>query len=129
VSPQWYASKRAHGRVVPTWNYAMVQVRGTARVIEDRDWLLAQISRLTDRHEPSVKDGKPWQVGDAPADFITAQLKGIVGLTITVRELTGKLKVSQNRSAADRAGVVDGLQEQGGEGAISMADLVRDQAR
>ena len=125
VSPQWYQSKREHGHVVPTWNYAVVQVRGVARVIEDKDWLLAQVSRLTNHHETSVKRGSPWQVTDAPEDFIQSQLKGIVGMEIDVSSITGKLKASQNRSAQDRAGVVDGLNQMGGENDLAMADLVR----
>ena len=91
ISPQWYASKKEHGRVVPTWNYAIVQVRGRARVIQDRSWLLAQVSRLTGQHESGVAGGEVWQVGDAPDDFIEAQLKGIVGIEVTVTSITGKL--------------------------------------
>lgn len=125
VSPQWYATKREHGRVVPTWNYAVVQVRGRVRVIEDRQWLLSQVSRLTNHHEQSVGSGAAWKVTDAPDDFIQSQLKGIVGIEIEVSQLTGKLKASQNRNAADRAGVVDGLERLGGEPNQAMAGLVR----
>lgn len=125
VSPQWYQSKREHGRVVPTWNYAVVQVRGVARVIEDKQWLLAQVSRLTNRHEISLGQGSAWKVTDAPEDFIQSQLKGIVGIEINVTELTGKLKASQNRSAADREGVVEGLEKLGGEDHQAIAGLIR----
>ncbi len=112
VSPQWYASKKEHGRVVPTWNYAMVQVRGTAHIINDHDWLRGQVERLTDRHEATVKDGNAWQVSDAPSEYIASQIKGIVGLKIEVSNLSGKLKLSQNRSEADQAGVIKGLANQ-----------------
>jgi transcriptional regulator len=125
VSPQWYQSKREHGRVVPTWNYAVVQVRGRARVIDDRDWLLAQVQRLTNHHEQSVKNGNAWQVTDAPEDYIQSQLKGIVGMEIAVTAITGKLKASQNRSAPDRAGVVEGLNVMASDSHVAMADLVR----
>lgn len=125
VSPQWYESKREHGKVVPTWNYAVVQVRGTARVIEDRDWLLAQVRRLTDHHESRVVQGEPWQVADAPQDFIQSQLKGIVGLEIDVSSIAGKLKASQNRSTADRAGVASGLDRRGNVEAMTMGEMVR----
>jgi transcriptional regulator len=124
VTPQWYESKREHGKVVPTWNYAVVQVRGTARVIEDRDWLLAQVNRLTDHHEAQVGQGASWKVSDAPDDFIQSQLKGIVGIEIDVISLTGKVKASQNRQAADRAGVVDGLTRRGSGMDMEMAKLV-----
>jgi transcriptional regulator len=125
VSPQWYQSKREHGRVVPTWNYAVVQVRGVARVIEDKQWLLAQVSRVTNHHEKSLGKGTAWKVTDAPEDFIQSQLKGIVGIEINVKELTGKLKASQNRSAPDRAGVIEGLEKLGREDHLAMAGLVR----
>ncbi len=107
VTPQWYASKAEHGRVVPTWNYLMVELRGTPRLIEDRDWLRAHVGALTDRQEAATPD--PWKLGDAPEAFIAAQLKGIVGLEIAVTQIAGKWKASQNRPAADRAGVVEGL--------------------
>jgi transcriptional regulator len=125
ITPQWYESKREHGKVVPTWNYAMVQVRGTARVIEDRAWLLDQVRHLTDHHEAVVAGGQAWAVDDAPEDFIQSQLKGIVGLEIAVTSVTGKLKASQNRVAADRAGVVSGLARLHGSEATVMAELVR----
>jgi transcriptional regulator len=124
VSPQWYPSKREHGKVVPTWNYAVVQVRGRARVIDDPRWLHAQVSRLTDRHEQGIATGKAWQVGDAPEDFIQSQLKGIVGLEIAVTQITGKLKTSQNRQVPDRAGVAQGLEAQGGAQNLAMAAMV-----
>lgn len=125
VTPRWYESKREHGKVVPTWNYAMVQVRGSARVIEDRAWLFAQVSRLTNHHEDTVEQGAPWKVSDAPEDFIQSQIKGIVGIEIDVSEITGKLKTSQNRPLPDRAGVAAGLEAQSGELQQAMARLVR----
>ncbi len=124
ITPRWYASKQEHGRVVPTWNYVVVQVRGLARVIEDRDWLLQQVSRLTHHHEQTVTHGELWAVADAPAEFIQAQLKGIVGLEIDVTHIVGKVKASQNRSAEDRAGVARGLVEQGGDAARAMSAMV-----
>ena len=120
VTPSWYASKAEHGKVVPTWNYAMVQARGTASVEQDPDWLGAQVRELTDHHEADRPT--PWKVEDAPEKFVTAQMRGIVGLDIAVTELTGKWKVSQNRPESDREGVEAGLMETGEAG---MADLVR----
>ena len=119
VTPSWYATKRETGKVVPTWNYAMVQARGRARVTDDRDWLAAQVDQLTRIHEKGRQPSE-WQVTDAPAPFVEAQIKGIVGLEIEIDELAGKWKVSQNRPAADRAGVVSGLADEAPE----MAGLV-----
>ena len=120
VSPSWYASKAEHGKVVPTWNYVMVQVRGVARVIDEPEWLRQQITKLTDEHEGSR--AVPWHVTDAPHDFIEAQIRGIVGLEIEIRQIEGKWKASQNRSIEDRNGVVAGLGEAGQD---AMATLVR----
>ncbi|WP_273699520.1 FMN-binding negative transcriptional regulator [Paracoccus sphaerophysae] len=111
ISPGWYASKAEHGRVVPTWNYLIVQVRGVPRVIEDADWLRGQVGALTDRHEAGLAD--PWSVGDAPDGFVAAQLRGIIGLELPLTRVTGKWKASQNRPAADRAGVIAGLEAAG----------------
>jgi len=107
VSPAWYPSKAEHGKVVPTWNYVMVQARGRLRAVDDKAWLRAFVTRLTDRHEGGR--AAPWAVTDAPADFIEATLGAIVGIEIPLSSLVGKWKVSQNRSAADRAGVAAGL--------------------
>lgn len=111
VSPGFYPSKALHGRVVPTWNYAMVQVRGTARLDDSAEFMGAQIARLTGSQE--AERTAPWAVDDAPASFIAAQMRGIVGLEIAVERMEGKLKLSQNRSAEDRAGVRAGLMAEG----------------
>jgi transcriptional regulator len=123
VTPSWYQTKRETGKVVPTWNYAMVQVRGPARVIDDPVWLRAQIEALTRGQE----DGRaePWAVGDAPAEFIASQIKGIIGIEIDIAEIEGKWKVSQNRSADDQKGVIEGLAATAGPDAACMAELVR----
>ncbi len=107
VSPSWYPSKAEHGRVVPTWNYAAVQLTGRARVHRDPVWLRRAVDDLTARHESARPD--PWSTADAPDRFIDGQLRGIVGVEVTVERAVGKLKYSQNRSAEDRRGVVDGL--------------------
>ena len=127
VSPGWYASKAEHGKVVPTWNYVMVQARGRLQVHEDAAWLLPLLNRLTGTHEAA--QARPWAVGDAPPDFVEQLLKAIVGIEIPLDTLAGKWKVSQNRPAADRDGVVEGLRVQGQaqrlEEAARMADLVQ----
>ena len=103
VSPSAYPSKRVDGRVVPTWNYAVVHARGPIRWFDDRDRLHALVSVLTDRHESGTQE--PWAVADAPADYIDAMVRAIVGFEIEVESLEGKFKASQNRAEADRDGV------------------------
>lgn len=109
VTPAWYQTKQETGKVVPTWNYVTVHAHGTAEFFDDPDRLLAVVSRLTRLHEAGR--ATPWEVSDAPADFIAAQLRGIVGLRLPITRLEGKRKMSQNRSAADRQGVAQGLAE------------------
>lgn len=120
VTPSWYETKRQTGKVVPTWNYATVQVRGKARVTEDQQWLAQQISDLTAQHENGREH--PWAVTDAPDGYIQSQIRGIVGIEITISAIDGKWKVSQNRPVADRAGVAAGLDTAGNP---QMADMVR----
>jgi transcriptional regulator len=111
ITPSWYASKKEHGRVVPTWNYAVVQVRGTPRVIDDADWLKTQVTALTSGQEDQRSE--PWKVTDAPESFINGQIRAIIGVEIPILTIEGKWKVSQNRSAADRRGVYEGLRAEG----------------
>jgi transcriptional regulator len=127
VTPSWYASKRETGKVVPTWNYAMVQARGPVRVVDERDWLARNVADLTEALEHGRAE--PWTVDDAPPAFIEAQLKGIVGIEIAISAIEGKWKVSQNRTAADRAGVVAGLVAEGDDGSLAMARLVDERRR
>ena len=119
VSPSFYASKAEHGKVVPTWNYVMVQARGVARLRDDPAWLAAQLATLTDGMEAARP--APWAVDDAPEDFIAMQMRAIVGIEIDIDRLEGKWKVSQNRNEADRRGVAEGLADSHPE----MAALVR----
>ena len=119
VTPSWYPSKLEHGKTVPTWNYVVVHARGVPTFTFDRDWLHAHVSSLTDAHEAA--EPAPWAVADAPDEFVERQLGAIVGVEIPIERLVGKWKASQNRSAADRAGVVLGLR---GRGDHASADLV-----
>lgn len=123
VTPGWYAAKREHGKVVPTWNYLTVQVRGRAVVTDATDWLAGQTAALTDRMEAGRDE--PWAVSDAPEPFVASQLKAIVGLEIRIEGIVGKWKASQNRAPADRAGVREGLAQAGGE-AAAMAAAMRE---
>ena len=124
VSPAWYATKQQTGKVVPTWNYAVVHAHGSVRFIDDRAWLRAFVHRLTDRHEAARPE--PWKVTDAPADYIETQLGAIIGLEMPIARLVGKWKVSQNRPAQDRHGAVEGLSREGGESGAAMARLIRE---
>jgi transcriptional regulator len=107
VTPAWYATKQATGKVVPTWNYVAVHAYGPVEFFDDADRLLDIVTRLTGLHEGPRAE--PWAVTDAPADFIRAQLRGIVGLRMPITRIEGKRKMSQNRSLEDRAGVAAGL--------------------
>lgn len=123
VTPSWYPSKADTAKVVPTWNYAVVHVRGTLHVTEDAGWLRALVGRLTDVHE--APRAHRWQIDDAPADYIEQMLRAIVGIEIEVAQLQGKWKVSQNRSSSDREGVAAGLSSLDTDQASAMAALVR----
>lgn len=122
ISPSWYAAKAEHGRVVPTWNYTAVHLTGTAQVHRDPEWLRAAVTDLTDIHESAR--AQPWAVTDAPEQFTDSQLRGIVGLEVTVTAVEGKAKLSQNRSEADQRGVIDGLRSDGRVRAHAVADAM-----
>jgi transcriptional regulator len=122
VTPSWYASKREHGKVVPTWNYATVHCWGRAVIHDDAIWVRDQIEALTRVHEEPRT--QPWAVDDAPEPFVAAQMRGIVGIEIEIVRIEGKWKVSQNRPEADRAGVHSGLKAETHPHAAPMADLV-----
>jgi transcriptional regulator len=107
ITPSWYPSKAEHGKVVPTWNFVMVQARGAPQVMDDVDWLREQVGQMTANLESQRSES--WSVIDAPEDFIATQLRAIVGVEIPIRSLEGKWKISQNRNEADRQGVIQGL--------------------
>ena len=122
ITPSWYATKKESGKVVPTYNYMVVHAHGVMRAIDDAAWLREFVGRLTDRFESSR--AKPWAVTDAPEDFIASQLRAIVGIEIKLTRLVGKWKVSQNRNAVDREGVIAGLREAGDADLEKMASAV-----
>jgi transcriptional regulator len=123
ISPSYYPSKREHGKVVPTWNYAVVHAHGSLSVHHDPVWLRGVVTKLTETHETT--SATPWQVSDAPEEYIEGQLKAIVGIELTIHKLEGKWKASQNRGTADQAGVLNGLERSAGEGAAEMARIHR----
>jgi transcriptional regulator len=122
ISPSWYPEKQDTGRVVPTWNYAVVHAYGTLRAVHDGKWLLAHLESLTAAHEASFP--APWTVSDAPPEFIASHLKGIVGLELSITRLEGKWKASQNRSERDRAGVARGLEALATPESLAMKAMV-----
>lgn len=122
ITPSWYASKAADGRVVPTWNYAVVHARGPLTLVSDIAWLRALLEAQTQSQEMALP--KPWQVGDAPADYLDKMMAAIVGIEMRVTDLKGKWKLSQNRSLPDRQGVIAGLQAEGSDDALKMAAWV-----
>jgi len=123
ITPSWYESKREHGKVVPTWNYAVVHVRGRARLFQGID-LLEHLRALTGRNEEGFEE--PWSIDDAPPDYIQAMSRAIVGVEICIDSIEGKWKVSQNRPEADRRGVVAGLSGIGSDDSLHMAELVKE---
>jgi len=126
ISPSWYPTKLETGMVVPTWNYVVVHAHGELRAIDDREWLRNLVRSLTKTHEANRNE--PWQMSDAPADYIEKQLGAIVGLELTITRLEGKWKVSQNRPTHDRAQLILELSEEGGESSVAMAKLMEKQA-
>lgn len=122
ISPSYYQTKRETGKVVPTWNYITVHAYGQVSVHEDAQWLGRQIRDLTSQHEGNRTQS--WAVDDAPAPFIAAQMRGIVGIEIVLTRIEGKAKLSQNRNEADQAGVKAGLSQEADEAARAMAALI-----
>jgi transcriptional regulator len=120
ISPSWYAAKAEHGRVVPTWDYVVIHAHGTLVVHDDPAWTAENVRRLTELHEGQREH--PWSVDDAPAEYVAAQLRAIVGLELVLSRIEAKAKLSQNRSAADIDGVIAGLTALGDE---ETADAIR----
>jgi len=110
VSPSWYATKPEHGKVVPTWNYAVAHVHGHVRTVDDEEWIARQIEELTERHEHSRK--QPWAVSDAPAEYTDRLLKALVGLEVRIDRIEGKIKASQNQPERNQQSVLEALHEE-----------------
>jgi transcriptional regulator len=119
ITPSYYVAKQEHGKVVPTWNYVAIHAYGRLEAFDDPALLLDVVTRLTDRHESPR--AAPWAVSDAPSDFVQGMLRGIVGIRLPIARLEGKIKMSQNRPAADQSGVIDGLRL---DGAADVAEAV-----
>jgi len=122
ITPNWYPSKAEHGKVVPTWNYAIVHAFGRAEIMESKDWLRQHVGELTSQQEQT--QSRPWAVSDAPWSYIDTMLGGIVGFRFAITRLEGKWKMSQNRESQDQLGVTQGLGQRGHADDLEMADLV-----
>lgn len=122
ISPSWYPTKKEAGKVVPTWNYAVVHAYGTMRIVDDPVWLRSLLETLTDQNENKFSD--PWKVSDAPLEYTSKLIESIVGIEIVLTGLSGKWKVSQNQPAQNQAGVIEGLEKNEFSDASSMASLM-----
>ncbi len=123
ITPNWYPSKKEHGKVVPTWNYAAVHVRGRAGLFEEPAEMRQHLKELTEQNESLFP--APWSVEDAPAEFIQALSRAIVGVEISIERIEGKWKMSQNRPDADRQGVLEGLENLSSARSREVAEMVK----
>jgi len=122
ISPNWYPEKNETGEVVPTWAYAVVHVYGRLRLVEDAEWMMGMLERLTDIHEAG--SAAPWRVSDAPAEYIRGLLKRVIGVELTIGRMEGKWKLDQGESERSRVGVVKGLEAVGTPESLAMKGLV-----
>jgi transcriptional regulator len=124
ISPSWYPSKRENARVLPTWNYAVVHAHGVLRFVDAAAWVRSHVEALTREHEG--KRDPPWAVTDAPDDFVEKMVAAVVGVEISITQIVGKWKVSQNRSSSDRVGVVEALEREAVPSGVAIAALIRE---
>jgi transcriptional regulator len=122
ITPNWYATKAATGKAVPTWNYAIVHAYGRPAVMKEKDWLLRHVTELSDQQERS--EAHPWKVSDAPASYVDVMLRGIIGFRFEITRLEGKWKMSQNREPQDRVRVVEGLKARTTGDDLAIAETV-----
>jgi transcriptional regulator len=127
ITPNWYPSKAQHGKVVPTWNYAVVHAYGRPEVMDDANWLRCHVGELTAQQERG--SARPWQVSDAPESYVDGMVRAIVGFRFAITRLEGKWKMSQNRTSHDREGVVAGLRARGASDDLEIANYVAEQIK
>jgi len=123
ITPSWYPTKKESGKVVPTWNYSVVHVRGKVSLKEDKTWIRTHVENVTNWHEP--KRGSEWQVSDAPQDYTDSMISVLCGLEILIESMVGKLKLSQNRQEVDRLAVLGQLENSELEDDVQMAQLAK----
>lgn len=122
ITPNWYATKAQTGKAVPTWNYVIVHAYGRPEVVKEKEWVLRHVTELSDQQERG--EAHPWKVSDAPESYIDVMLRGIVGFRFAITRLEGKWKMSQNREAQDRSGVIDGLKARAASEDVQVAEIV-----
>ena len=122
ITPSWYPTKQEHGKVVPTWNYAVVHAYGRLDIIDDAGWIRAQVEALTRQNEAAFDS--PWQVDDAPRDYTEQMIGALLGIEIRITRLLGKVEASQNQPAANRDGVIAGLSESEDPDSQRMAAMI-----
>ena len=127
ISPNWYASKEEHHKVVPTWDYMLVHAYGQLVIHNDPDWILNQVTRLTNHFEAS--QSKPWNVDQAPTDYVDGQIRAIVGIELKINRIEASFKMSQNKSKADLDGVIAGLQKADKVSISEAIDALRQEER
>ncbi|SKA72539.1 negative transcriptional regulator, PaiB family [Thiothrix eikelboomii] len=123
ISPNWYPSKTEHGKEVPTWNYSVLNVYGHLRVQDDPLWLREFLEKLTQQQELGL--AKPWQMSDAPDDYLQTMLKAIVGIELEITRWEGKWKLSQNKPSREYQGVIEGLNQTQNAKAIDLATVMK----
>ncbi len=123
ITPSWYPTKKESGKVVPTFNYSVVHIRGRLALQEDKTWIRLHLEKVTNWHEP--RRGSDWQMSDAPKDYTDSMISVLCGLEIKIESMVGKLKLSQNRQEADRLAVLDQLEKSATENDVQMAKLAK----
>lgn len=124
ISPNWYASKAENPRTVPTWNYVVLHLHGRVVVHDDPEWVRRQVASQTAKYEEPFAE--PWQVADAPEDYIAGMCRAIVGIEFQISRIEAKSKQSQNRSAADVRSAIAGLRAVGDlDGAAALSEANR----
>jgi transcriptional regulator len=127
ISPNWYASKEEHHKVVPTWDYMMVHAYGQLVIHDEPEWILNQVTRLTNHFE--ANQPKPWNVDQAPTDYVDGQIRAIVGIELKINRIEASFKMSQNKSKADLDGVIAGLQKADKVSISEAIDALRQEER
>lgn len=122
ITPGWYEEKKRSGKVVPTYNYAVVHAHGPVKIVDDVEWLSALLQSLTRRYEAA--QAAPWSISDAPEEYIQKMLAAIIGIEIPLTRISGKWKASQNRAAPDQASIAAGLRASAEPDAVAMAALM-----
>jgi transcriptional regulator len=123
IRPGWYPSKAEGGKVVPTWNYAIVHAYGRAEIIEDGAWLLRHVTELSAQQESPYE--LPWKTSDAPEQYLAAMIRGIVGVRVSISRVDAKAKMGQNRETRDRLGAANGLADRAQRFDLAVSDLMR----